>query len=142
MALCRYHLGISIPIALLNFLTMSHHHVVPVKTYLFVFFALLLLLALTIAAARIEHGVLNLVVGLFIAAAKAALILMFFMHLRYNTAVIRMAAISGLLWLAILLTLAMSDYVSRCDELSLGHDHLSGRYHAMMHAFHGGRHDR
>ncbi len=89
------------------------HHIVPVKTYAFVFAALLVLLALTVAAAQIENEVLNLLVGLTIAVSKAALIMLFFMHLRYNTFVIRMAAVAGFFWLAILMTLTMSDYLSR-----------------------------
>jgi len=93
-------------------MTMTHH-IVPVKTYALVFAALLALLALTVAAAHIEHGVLNLLVGLSIAFSKAALIVLFFMHVRYNTFVIRMAAVAGVLWLAILMTLTMSDYLTR-----------------------------
>ncbi|MEZ6097778.1 MAG: cytochrome C oxidase subunit IV family protein [Pirellulaceae bacterium] len=89
------------------------HHVVPIRTYTFVFIALLALLALTVAAAQIEHGVLNLVLGLSIAASKALLIVLFFMHIRYNTFVMCMAAVAGFLWLAILITLTMSDYVTR-----------------------------
>ena len=46
--------------------------IVPVKTYVSVLVALLVLLVLTVAAAQIEHGVLNLVVGLSIAVTKAA----------------------------------------------------------------------
>lgn len=89
------------------------HHIVSVKTYALVFAALLALLALTVAAAQIEHGPLNLIVGLSIALSKAVLIVLFFMHIRYGTFVVRMAAVAGVLWLAILLTLTMSDYLTR-----------------------------
>ena len=89
------------------------HQVVPVKTYVSVFIALLVLLALTVVAAQIEHGPLNLIVGLSIAFSKAALIVLFFMNIRFSTFVTRMAACAGLLWLAILMTLTMSDYITR-----------------------------
>ncbi|QDU98101.1 cytochrome C oxidase subunit IV family protein [Lignipirellula cremea] len=89
------------------------HHVVSVKTYLIVFAVLLVLLVLTVAAAQIEHGVLNLTVAISIAVVKATLIALFFMHLRYNSAVIRLAAAAGFFWLAILLVITMSDYLTR-----------------------------
>jgi cytochrome c oxidase subunit 4 len=88
-------------------------HILPIRTYVSVFVALLVLLVLTVAASRMEQGPLNLIVGLSIAVAKAALIVLFFMHVRYNTAVIRLAAITGFVWLAILLVLTMSDFISR-----------------------------
>jgi cytochrome c oxidase subunit 4 len=96
-----------------NSLRFTSHHIVPVKTYTLVFIALLVLLALTVLAARIEHGVLNLVVGLSIAVTKAALIVLYFMHLRYNSFVVRMVAMAGVLWLAILITITMADYLTR-----------------------------
>lgn len=96
-------------------------HVLPIKTYLLVFVSLLVLLALTIAAADIEHGVLNLVVGLSIAFTKAVLIVLFFMHVRYNTFVIRIAVVAGFLWLAILITFTMSDYLTRSLPEEIGH---------------------
>lgn len=95
-------------------------HIVPVKTYVGVFVALLILLALTVAAAQIEHGPINLVVGLSIAVAKAALIVLFFMHLRYDPFVVWTAALAGVLWLAILMALTMGDYISREPSTTAG----------------------
>jgi cytochrome c oxidase subunit IV len=92
---------------------MMSHHVLPLKTYFLVFAALLVLLALTVAAAEIENNVVNLVVGLTIAVTKAVLIVLFFMHVRYNSFVIRVAVVSGFLWLGILITFTMSDYLTR-----------------------------
>ena len=90
-------------------------HVLPLKTYFLVFAALLVLLVLTVLAAEIENPVLNLVVALTIAFTKAVLIVLFFMHVRYNTFVIRAAVLSGFLWLLILFTFTMSDYLTRPD---------------------------
>ena len=89
------------------------HHVISLKTYLLVFFALLVLLALTVLAREIEDPALNLVVALTIAVTKAVLIVLFFMHVRYNSFVIRVVVLSGFLWLGILITFTVSDYMTR-----------------------------
>lgn len=88
-------------------------HVIPVRTYLVVFISLLVLLVMTVVATRIEHGVLNIVVALTIAGTKAALIVLFFMHVKYNAFVIRLAVVAGFFWLAILLTFTLGDYMTR-----------------------------
>jgi cytochrome c oxidase subunit IV len=88
-------------------------HVVPVKVYASVFVALLLLLALTVAVALIEHPAFGLSIALSIAGVKTVLIALFFMHLHYDSGVVRLAAIAGFLWLAILIGLSMSDFLTR-----------------------------
>jgi cytochrome c oxidase subunit 4 len=49
-----------------------------------VFAALVCLTGLTVAAARVDLGNLNLYVALAIAAVKATLVVLYFMHLRYD----------------------------------------------------------
>jgi cytochrome c oxidase subunit 4 len=92
--------------------TMSHH-VVPLRVYLTVFIALMVLLALTIGAAFLHLGPFGLPVALTIAALKALLIVLYFMHLRYSDHVPWLFAGAGLFWLLILIVLTISDYVSR-----------------------------
>ena len=48
-----------------------------------------------------------------IAAAKAVLIVLFFMHLNYRHHLTWIVSVASLLWLAILLALTLSDYLSR-----------------------------
>lgn len=88
-------------------------HITSPKMYGGVFVALFGLLTLSVFAAQIEHGVLNLVVGLTIAATKASLIAVVYMGLRAASSTTRMFAIVGIVWLAILVALLMTDYVSR-----------------------------
>lgn len=88
-------------------------HVVSVSVYGRVFIALLLLLGLTVAVALIEHPALGLAIALTIAGVKAVLIMLFFMHIRYDTPVVRLAAVAGFLWLALLVALSMSDLLTR-----------------------------
>ena len=76
--------------------------------------ALLLgLLALTVGAAYLNLGALNTPIAMGIAALKAALILLYFMHLRRAEGLLRIFAAAGFFWLGIMLTLALSDYFTR-----------------------------
>ncbi len=75
--------------------------------------ALLILLAITIAAAYVNLGPLNTPVAMLISVAKGALVILFFMHLRYSKPVIWIFAGAGFFWLGIMLVLALSDYMSR-----------------------------
>jgi cytochrome c oxidase subunit 4 len=84
-----------------------------VRTYLINGIALLAFLALTICAAYVKLGPLNTVVAMSISAAKGALIILFFMHMRYAKPVLWLFVGAGFFWLGIMLVLAMSDYLSR-----------------------------
>lgn len=83
------------------------------KAYLGTFAALLGLLVLTVGAAFTDLGALNIVVALGIASAKAALILLYFMHLKPAGNLLRLAAGTGMAWLAILIVFVLVDYASR-----------------------------
>ncbi len=55
------------------------------KSYLKVFIALMVLTALTVAVTTIHFGdVMNIVVGVLIAVAKAGLVIWIFMHLKFD----------------------------------------------------------
>ncbi|MCI0684618.1 MAG: cytochrome C oxidase subunit IV family protein [Gemmataceae bacterium] len=88
-------------------------HATPVKTYCLIFGGLLLLTGLTVAASLAPLGGLHTLVALAIASAKAALVLLYFMHLADSSRLTWVVALSGLLWLAILIILTMSDYLTR-----------------------------
>ncbi len=74
---------------------------------------LLTLLALTVLFNRLPLGPLSLVVAMFIAATKATLVAVVFMHLRTSSPVMRLFSVAGLLWLTILIGLTLSDYLTR-----------------------------
>jgi cytochrome c oxidase subunit IV len=56
---------------------------------------------------------MNAVVAVVIAFAKASLVALIFMHLRYSRRLMRVVAATGLFWLGILIALTMSDYLTR-----------------------------
>ena len=57
-------------------------HIVGYRTYMYVWVALLILLATTIAVAKVEITKYGVLVNLLIASVKAGLVLFFFMHLK------------------------------------------------------------
>ena len=88
-------------------------HVVPRKVYYAVFVALLVLTAITTAVAFVDLGPWNTVVALGIAFLKATLVALFFMHVKYSSRLTQIVVAGGLFWLAILIVLTLSDFVSR-----------------------------
>lgn len=88
-------------------------HIVPTRTYYSVFGTLICLTALTTGAALINLGPWNTVVALAIAVCKATLVVLFFMHVKYSSHLVRLAVVAGFFWLAILIALTLGDYLSR-----------------------------
>jgi cytochrome c oxidase subunit 4 len=82
-----------------------------------VFTTLMALLAVTVAAAFVHLGAWALPVTLAIATVKATLVMLWFMHLRYESGLVRVFAGAGLLWLTILLLLTLADYLTRSMTL-------------------------
>jgi cytochrome c oxidase subunit IV len=83
------------------------------RAYFAVYLALVALVALTVEAARHDLGRWNFAVAVLIAAIKALLIALFFMHVRQSPALIKLVVCAGLLWLGILLSLTVADYWTR-----------------------------
>jgi cytochrome c oxidase subunit 4 len=81
--------------------------------YVMVFLALIVGTGLTVLAAEVDLGALNNIVMLLIACTKAALVVLFFMHVRWSTRLTWVVAASGFFWLLILFGLTMTDYLSR-----------------------------
>jgi cytochrome c oxidase subunit 4 len=83
------------------------------KTYLKTFLSLLALTLLTTLLGFIDMGHLNMVIALLLALAKASLIAAFFMHALYESKLVRVALAGGVIWFLILISLTVSDYLSR-----------------------------
>jgi cytochrome c oxidase subunit 4 len=88
-------------------------HIESKKNYFLVFLALIVLTFVTTGIAYLDLGPLNTPLALIIAVMKMLLVALFFMHVRYSTRLTKLVLAGGLLWLAILLALTMSDYISR-----------------------------
>lgn len=88
-------------------------HVVPVRIYIGVFLALLVLTGLTTAVAFKNLGALNTPIALAIAGVKMLLVVLFFMHARYSSSLTKIVILAGFFWLALLLSFTLTDIGSR-----------------------------
>jgi cytochrome c oxidase subunit 4 len=88
-------------------------HIVPRKVYFAVFAALIVLTATTTAVSFLDLGPWNTVVALGIAFLKATLVVLFFMHVKYSPRLTQITVGGGLLWLAILILITLSDFMTR-----------------------------
>jgi cytochrome c oxidase subunit IV len=87
----------------------SYSHAVPLPVLAAVFAALLLLTLLTVAVTWYDLGSWNLIIALGIATFKAALVVLFFMHLRYDNPFYAIVFITALLFVALFLGLTLLD---------------------------------
>jgi cytochrome c oxidase subunit IV len=83
------------------------------KSYFLVFGALLVLTLATTAVAFVNLGLLNTPLALGIAMLKASLVMIYFMHLRHSTFLVRVFAGAGVVWLLHFIIFTLSDYLTR-----------------------------
>jgi len=88
-------------------------HIVPAKTYIFIWAALMLLLLLTWGVAQFDLGPFNIIAALTIAVTKMLLVILIFMHVSYSTRLTWIFVAAGFIWLLIMIDLTLSDYLTR-----------------------------
>lgn len=82
----------------------SQQHIIKYKTYLFVLLALLLFTTISVAITGVNLGRFAVVGALLLASAKSALVLWYFMHLKYESKVLRiMLALVLLVFIAVMI---------------------------------------
>jgi cytochrome c oxidase subunit 4 len=91
----------------------AEHHIVSPMQYALVFGTLLTFTAITVGAAFIDLGIFNPVVALGIACFKACIVILFFMHVKYSSRLVKMTVGAGFFTFLVLITMTMTDYISR-----------------------------
>jgi len=91
-------------------------HVVPVWLLAAVFGCLLVLTCLTVSVSYVDLGNLNLYLALAIATVKAALVVLFFMHLYWDRPFNAMIFIGCLLFVSLFIGVVLTD--SRANDAS------------------------
>jgi cytochrome c oxidase subunit 4 len=91
----------------------AEHHIVGPKTYSIIFITLLTLTGITVAAAFVNLGILNPIVALAIASTKGVIVILFFMHVFYQSKLIKMTVGAGFFTFLALIIMTLSDYISR-----------------------------
>jgi cytochrome c oxidase subunit 4 len=95
-------------------------HVVPPRVYVAIFLALIVLTAVTTAVAFVDLGPLNVVIMLVIAFVKASLVVLFFMHARYESQLTRVTILGSVFWLFVLIAISASDVFMRARPEVVG----------------------
>ncbi len=101
----------------------AKEHLTSPRVYLQVLIALMVFLVITVVMAFVDldgwaraHHLgsgWNTAIALTIAMVKGILILLFFMHVRHGSRLTWVFASAGFVWLGIMLTLTMTDYLTR-----------------------------
>lgn len=86
-----------------------HPHVMPPSVLLTIYFALVILTVATVAVAYVDLGNLNIWAALIIAVVKASLVVLYFMHLKYDSPFNGVALITALLFVAVFIGTTMMD---------------------------------
>ena len=106
----------------------EEHHGPTVKMYFAIFFALAILTVVTVFAARFDFapmlgvsmgGFVNNAIALGIAFTKATLVVLFFMHVKYENKLVGLAVVSSVIWLGFLILITISDYLTRTSSWHL-----------------------
>jgi len=106
----------------------EEHHGPTVKMYFAIFGALAVLTVVTVLAARFDFapmlgadmgGYVNNAVALGIAVTKASLVVLFFMHVKYENKLVGLAVVASVIWLAFLILITISDYLTRTSDWHL-----------------------
>jgi cytochrome c oxidase subunit 4 len=91
----------------------GEHHVLPLGIYWAVFLALVVGTIVTVWSATIDLGRMNVIVALAIASVKAALVILYFMHVKYSSKMVWLFAAAGFFWVGMMILFTMQDFVSR-----------------------------
>ena len=101
--------------------TESIGHVVAAKLYIAIWAILMAMTLTTVLVSFVDIGLFNVVVALLIATIKGTLVVLFFMHLRYSPKLTMATVVAAMFWLFLLLSLTMTDYLTRGWSTYLAH---------------------
>lgn len=82
-------------------------------TYLTVFLCLVALTLIMTGLSFIDLGIFNIIITLAIACTEATLTVVFMMHIKYSSRLVKMTILVGIFAFSLLICLSMTDYISR-----------------------------
>ena len=101
----------------------AEHHIVTPLQYAMVFGTLLIFTGITVGAAYVNFGavnigkfnlgILNPIIALGIASTKAVIVILFFMHVKYQSKLIKLTVACGFFTFVVLIMMTLLDYMSR-----------------------------
>jgi len=93
--------------------TETNHHGPGYKLFVIIWAVLLVMTGVTVYAAQVDLGFLNVVVALSIATVKASLVTLFFMHLKYENLTFKIMVLVAFAILAIFIGFTFFDTAYR-----------------------------
>ncbi len=90
-----------------------HNHIIPYKTLFGVLLALLALTGVTVGASYVDLGRLNVWIALAIASVKASLVLLIFMHMKFEGRLLKLSFLSTIGFLAVMIGFTFWDIAFR-----------------------------
>ncbi len=91
----------------------NDQHIISYKTQALILSGLLILTGITVGVSFIDLGWANVWVALLIASIKGSLVLMFFMHLKYESRVMVLSFLGTIFFLAIMISFTFWDVAFR-----------------------------
>ncbi len=91
----------------------KHNHALKLKTYIFIWLALIELTILSVAAATVDFKSFAVAVALIIAMAKTFIVGTYFMHLKFDRVVIRIMVAVAVVVFFTFIILTFADYAFR-----------------------------
>ena len=90
----------------------EQHHV-PYKVYFIVWGALLVLTAVTVGVSYVDMKNVTVLTAMLIAATKSMLVVLYFMHIRFEKPLFSVMILATMLTYGIFVALTFVDYVNR-----------------------------
>ena len=87
----------------------SQHPVIEYRTYIYTWFALLILTGVTIYVAGLDLGHLSVLTAILIASFKAGVVLYIFMHLKYEPPIFKIILFATIATLGVIIGLTFLD---------------------------------
>ena len=116
LALHRHYLGVPLSLALFDRCSPMTQHIASNRTNFTIFIALIVLLLATVGGAYLPLGPLHFPMAMVIATAKAVLIVLYFMHVKYSHRLTAIICAASVLWLGVMVALTLNDYLSRAPR--------------------------
>ena len=97
------------------------HHITPFRVYLVVYISLVILTVLTVWMSRIDLGlnIINVLIAMLVASIKAMIVILYFMHQKYESTLNRITFFSAFFFLAVFFTLSSIDVFTRDYMINL-----------------------
>ena len=90
----------------------EQHHV-PYRVYFFVWAALLVLTAVTVAVSYVDMKNVIVLTAMLIATTKSMLVVLYFMHIRFEKPIFSVMILAAMLTYGIFVVLTFVDYANR-----------------------------